>query len=125
MMQLVKYVILAIIAVLLIVVAIANSAMVTLRVLPEAMAGFLGWSWELSLPMFVVILGAVVIGLLIGFIWEYLREHKHRAAARTERREKESLRRENERLRGTRRDPNSGTTQDDVLALLEDGSVPR
>ncbi len=121
-MHLVKYIFLAVLAVLLIVVALANSALVTLRVLPEAMAGFLGWSWQLTLPMFAVILGAIVIGLLIGFVWEFLREHKHRAAARSERREKDALKRENEQLRrgdrGTRRN-------DDVLALLEDGSVPR
>lgn len=120
-MQLVKYIFLAVLAVVLIVVAMANSAAVTLRVLPEAMAGFLGWSWQVTLPMFVVILGAIIVGLLIGFVWEYLREHKHRAAARHERRERETLQRENERLRSDRR---SGKKNDDVLALLEDGSVP-
>lgn len=119
-MQYVKYVFLAVLAVLLILVALANSSLVTLRVLPETMAGFLGWSWQVTLPMFVVILGAIIVGLLIGFVWEYLREHKHRAAARQERREKEELRRENAKLRSDRHGGG-----DDVLALLEDGSVPR
>lgn len=121
-MSLVKYVFLAVLAVLLIVVALANAGTVTLRVLPEAMAGFLGWSWQVTLPMFVVILGAIVVGLLIGFVWEWLREHKHRSAARSERREKEALKRENEKLRTERR---GSQKNDDVLALLEDGSVPR
>ncbi|PZX18254.1 putative integral membrane protein [Palleronia aestuarii] len=119
-MTYVKYLILALLALLLIVVALANANMVTLRVLPEAMSGFLGWSWQLSLPMFVVVLGAVIVGLLIGFFWEFVREGKYRAAVRSERREKESLRREVTELRAQRRGK-----QDDVLALLEDGSVPR
>ena len=121
-MSLVKYVFLAVLAIVLIVVALANSGAVTLRVLPEAMAGFLGWSWQVTLPMFAVILGAIIVGLLIGFVWEWLREHKHRAAARSERREKEALKRENDQLRTERRGTSRG---DDVLALLEDGSVPR
>ncbi|MBJ3762691.1 LapA family protein [Maribius pontilimi] len=121
-MSLVKYVFLAVLAVLLIVVALANSMAVTLRVLPETMAGFLGWSWQITLPMFVVILGAVILGLLIGFLWEWLREHKHRVAARNERREREALQRENEQLKTDRR---GASRNDDILALLEDGSVPR
>ncbi|SEN48657.1 Protein of unknown function [Palleronia salina] len=122
-MRLVKYIFLAVLAVILIIVALANSALVTLRVLPEAMAGFLGLSWEITLPMFIVILGAIVVGLAIGFFWEYLREHKHRAAAREARREKDELQRENENLRSRGR--TTGRGGDDVLALLEDGSVPR
>lgn len=121
-MTLLKYLFLAVLAVVLIVVALANATAVTLRVLPEQMAGFLGWSWQVTLPMFVVILGAIIVGLLVGFVWEWLREHKHRAAARTERRQKEELKQENARLRTERR---GGGKDDDVLALLEDGSVPR
>lgn len=119
-MRYVKVFILAVIAVLLVSVALANSASVTLRLVPEAMAGFLGLTWTVTLPMFVVILGAVAIGVLIGFLWEFAREHKHRAAAREERREREALERKMSRNRDSR--PEGG---DDILALLEDGSVPR
>lgn len=121
-MRLVKLIFLAVLAVVLVVVALANSALVTLRVLPETMAGFLGWSWQITLPMFAVIVGGLIVGLLIGFTWEFLREHKHRSAARQERREKEALKRENDKLRTDRR---GNRANDDVLALLEDGSVPR
>jgi lipopolysaccharide assembly protein A len=119
-MRIVKTIILAIVAVILVSVALANAQTVTLRFVPEAMAGFLGMTWAVTLPMFVVVLAAVGVGLLIGFLLEFAREHKHRAAARHERREREALEREMTRMKTQR--PGTG---DDILALLEDGSVPR
>lgn len=120
-MRIVKFVLLAVLVIVLVTVALANAAPVTLRVLPETMSGFMGWSWSLTLPLFVVIFFAMAVGLLIGFVWEYFREHKHRAAARKARREKEELRREVTQIRSeTRRGQG-----DDVLALLDNGSVPR
>lgn len=118
-MRYVKYIVLALVAALLVAMALANSQLVTLRVLPEAMAGFMGITWTVTLPMFVVILLAVAAGLLIGFLWEYAREHKHRASARAERREREQLEREVKQIKS--RQPGRGN---DILALLEDGSVP-
>nr|WP_093417746.1 lipopolysaccharide assembly protein LapA domain-containing protein [Tranquillimonas alkanivorans] len=119
-MRYLRYAFLALLAICLITVALANRAPVTLRVLPADMAGFLGWSWELTLPLFLVIFLGILAGLLIGFVWEWFREHKHRAQARRERREKEKLAQEVTRLKT----PAPGR-QDDVLALLEDGSTPR
>ncbi|TDL81798.1 DUF1049 domain-containing protein [Palleronia sediminis] len=119
-MRIIKIILLAIVAVCLVVLALANAQLVTLRVLPEAMAGFLGLTWTVTLPMFVVLLGAVLVGLLIGFLWEYLREHKHRAAVRTERRRREDLKREVDQMKTERR--GSG---DDVLALLDDSGTGR
>ncbi|WP_375261379.1 lipopolysaccharide assembly LapA domain-containing protein [Palleronia sp.] len=128
-MRVVKFVILAIVAVILIMVALANAQAVTLRLLPEAMAGFMGLSWTVTLPMFVVILGAVVLGLMIGFIAEFAREHKHRAAARHERREREALQREVADIRRSRdtsatKSANSNAKGDEIIALVEDRSVP-
>ena len=122
-MRVVKFVLLAIVAALLIMVALANAQAVTLRLLPEAMGGFLGLTWMVTLPMFVVILGAIVIGLLIGFVVEFAREHKHRAAARHERREREALEREvgDMRRSGAATGKENGN---DIIALVEDGSTP-
>ncbi len=119
-MRILKTIILAVIAVILVAIALANAQTVTLRLLPDAMAGFLGFTWTLTLPMFVVILLAVGIGLLIGFFWEFAREHKHRAAARSERRDRESLEKEMKRMKSQRTERG-----DDIIALLEDGSVPQ
>ena len=57
---------------------------------------------------------ASAAGLLIGFVWEWLREWRHRADARGRAREVESLQREVGRLRATARGG-----KDDIMALLE------
>ncbi len=120
-MRYVKYGLLGLLAVLLVIVALANREPVTLRLLPEALEGFLGLSWQITLPLFLVVCLGIALGLLIGFVIEWARERRYRAAARRERREKERLAREVGRLRPA----GSGARGDDVLALLEDGSVPR
>ena len=53
-------------------------------------------------------------GLLIGFLWEWVREHRIRADSRAKSREVDALRREVEDLRGSRAEGS-----DDVLALLD------
>ncbi len=118
-MRYLRYAFLLIVAICLIVVAIANRGPVTLRVLPESMAGFLGWSWSVTLPLFLVVFAGLLLGLVIGFVWEWLREHKFRAEARSQRRQKESLQQEVRAVKAERRGRG-----DDVLALLEDGSAP-
>ena len=114
-MRLIRYVFLGSLAVVLIAVALANRSMVTLRVLPEEMSGLLGFGWSVSMPLFLVIFASIVAGGAIGFAWEWLREHKHRAEARHERRERERLEREMSKL-GAATNTTSG---DDVLAMLE------
>ena len=123
-MRTIRTVLLAILAIVLVTVALANRDPVTLRVLPDAMAGFAGFSWQVTLPLFVVLLFFVLVGLLVGFVWEWAREHKHRAAYRREHAEKKKLEREVSRQRTARAEA-AGRRGDDVLALLEDGSAPR
>jgi len=115
-MRYIRYLFLACLAIFLVTVALANRAPVELRLLPDDLAALAGISTIVTLPLFLVIFGGIVIGLLIGFVWEWLREHKHRAAVAAERREKEKLKREVRRLR-TREPADQG---DEVLALLED-----
>jgi len=61
-----------------------------------------------------VILLGVLIGLLIGFVWEWLRELKNRSLIRKTERENRGLQREVDRLR-----EKDGQPKDDVLALLD------
>mgnify|MGYP002267021934 CR=1 FL=1 len=61
-----------------------------------------------------IVFAGIVVGLLIGFVWEYLREHKHRRALSKTGREVNKLEREVKRLKGR-----SGDGKDDVLALIE------
>lgn len=120
-MRYIRYVFLALVAIILVIVAMANRQGVTLRLLPEGMAGFLGFTWSTTLPLFIIVFAGLALGLVVGFVWEWLREYQYRAAARAERREKERLAREVERLKSTRSD---GGQRDEVLALLDDGGQP-
>lgn len=114
-MRYIKYLFMAVIALALVLLALANRDPVTLTVLPPDLAGWIGWNYTMGLPLFLVILGGVVGGLLIGFVWEWFREHRQRAEARAQRSERDRLAREVESLRGK---ANEG--KDEVLALIED-----
>jgi uncharacterized integral membrane protein len=118
-MRFLRFAFLVILAVGLLVLALANREAVTLNVLSPELAEFAGWSPSVTVPLFVVIFGGIVAGVMIGFVWEWFREHKHRAEAATQRRERERLQREVDRLT-----PKS-EKQDDVLALLENGTAAR
>jgi lipopolysaccharide assembly protein A len=110
----IKYLFLAAIALALVLLALANRDSVTLTVLPTGLAEWVNWNFIITLPMFIVLLGGIVAGLLIGFVWEWFREHRQRAEAKAQRKERDRLAREVDALRGeARRD------QDEVLALLE------
>ena len=117
-MRYVRYVFMAVVGLSLILVALANRGMVTIKLLPEELAAYLGQPLSYDLPLFVVIFGGIILGLLIGFVWEWLREHKHRADGRLQKREKEKLERE---VKGLKRKSNEG--KDEVLALLDDSAA--
>jgi uncharacterized integral membrane protein len=119
-MRYIRYAILAAIAVVLIIVALANRGSVTLNTLPEGLAAIPGMgvlTYSIELPLFVVIFGGVLAGLLLGFVWEWIREHKHRAEAARKQSEVKKLERE---LRRTKAQRDEG--KDEVLALLDQSS---
>lgn len=113
MIRFIKYLILFVIAVVLITVAMANRGPMTLKLLPDGVDDLIGLNMDLTLPVFLVILGTFLLGILFGFIWEWLREHKHRATAKTERRERERLEQEVKKVAPPAK------TGDDVLAILD------
>lgn len=114
-MRYIRYIFLAVLGVCLLTVAVANRGDVTLILLPEEITEFLPWAPTITLPLFLVIFAGIIAGVLIGFVWEWLREHKHRAEAVRQRREKEQLEREMTRLKGPK-----DRRSDDVLALLDE-----
>ena len=113
MFRYLRYAFLAALAVVLVTLAAANRNLVELRLLSNDMAEIVGINGTVTLPLYVVIFAGIVAGLLIGFVWEWFREHRIRAEASAHRREKERLKREVARLR---KDETGG---DDVLALLD------
>lgn len=114
-MRYIRYAFWAGVGIVLIVVALANRGEVTLNLLPATLADLLGLGYSVSLPLFVVILGGVLAGLLIGFVWEWLREHRYRAEKSRAERELRQMQREIRRLKGKQAEG-----KDEVLALLDE-----
>ena len=114
-MRSIRYVFLAALGVVLATVAFANRDMVTLHLLPEEISGFLGFRWQVSLPLFIVIFLGIVAGVMIGFVWEWLREGKYRSKARRAEKAAVELSREVKTLKRKKAEPG-----DEVLALLEE-----
>lgn len=110
-MRTLKLVFLALILIAIVLLALANRDMVTLNLLPEGLSAVLPLSVEL--PLFVVSLISIVVGLVLGYLFEYVREAKHRRRASHEAREAERLNREVAQLRRSR-----GSREDEVLAIL-------
>ena len=115
MIRYLRYLFLFVLAILLLTVAIANRAPVTLRMLPDDVAVMLGFGGQIEVPLFLVIFGGIVAGVLIGFVWEWFREYKHRAAVTVKSREVGKLERELAVLR----DSKGAAPADDVLAILD------
>jgi uncharacterized integral membrane protein len=107
---------LSVLAIILVTIALANRGPVTFSLLPSELAALIGFSWAVTLPLYAVIFISIVAGILIGFVWEWLREHRFRSTAVKERRAREKLERE---VKTLKTDEAKG---DDVLALLDNAS---
>ena len=83
-----------------------------IRILPSELEGFLGGGMIFSIPIFVLFLCGVIFGLFVGFVWEWIREMKHRSAS--SRKSKELAKVENE-LSQLKRE--SGQNEDEILLL--------
>ncbi len=114
-MRYIRYACIAIFAVALILVALANRQMVSVKLLPAELDGVAAVNPGYQVPLFVVIFGGVLAGLILGFLWEYIREAKERAAAARQAREMARMRAELRRLKGERKQ-----SQDDVLTLFDE-----
>jgi putative membrane protein len=114
MIRSLRYLFLAALGLALLTVALANRAPVTLKALPEDLAAFTGFAWQIELPLFMVIFGGIIAGLLIGFVWEWFREMKHRSTASRKTREVARLERELAVMKDSQSVP-----KDDILAILD------
>ena len=107
-MRYIRYFCIAIFALALISVALANRMVVPLKVLPDEVAGWFAVTPSVELPLFLIILGS---------IWEWIREYGERAEKARLARETRRLEREVARLKGEKHQG-----KDEVLALLDEAS---
>jgi uncharacterized integral membrane protein len=117
MMRYIRYAFLGALGIILVSVSLANVESVELKLMPDPLAELLGFNLSTSLPLFLVVLGGVVAGLVIGFLWEWMREHKHRRDATVKKGEVRKLEREVKKLK---KKQNEG--KDEVLAILDEAS---
>lgn len=115
MFRYLRYLLIAALTLFLLTVALANRTVVPVQFLPEDVAALFGVHWAVEMPLFLVIFGAVMGGVVLGFTWEWLREHKHRKTASVRGREVARL----ERELAVMKDSTGVPVKDDVLALIE------
>jgi uncharacterized integral membrane protein len=112
-----RYALLAIVLVLCVTVALANRAPVTLALWPDTMTAFVGFGYSVTLPLFVIVVGAIGLGLVLGLVWEWLREHGQRKEAAQAKRE---LQRVQAAQGHTPTATARGKPRDKVLAILDE-----
>ncbi|MEL6582435.1 MAG: lipopolysaccharide assembly protein LapA domain-containing protein [Pseudomonadota bacterium] len=112
MLRLIRLGLVIVLALILVVIAIANRDTVVVQLLPSDLSGIFALNFEVPLFVLMVILGGG--GFALGFSWEYLREWSIRAEARRAKKAAQSLEREIKSMKAEQ-----GVEEDDVLALLK------
>ena len=113
-MRAIRLIFFVVLAIVLILVATANRAPITVGMMPQGIADFTGRDWTLTMPGFLALFLAMVFGVMIGLIWEWLREAHIRSEASRRTAEVARLEREVGALRDQHKAP-----RDEVLAILD------
>lgn len=114
-MRYIRWGFMAVLGMALVAVAFGNRDFVALRLLPAEIEPLVGFSWSIELPLFIVVFLSIIAGLVIGFIWEWIREAGLRGEAARNKSEVGALKREVHKLKTEPSEP-----KDEILALLED-----
>ena len=104
----------AVLAIALLTVALANRQIVEVGLFPGHFGAYLGGTWSARMPLFLVILLSLLIGMLLGLVWEWLREAQLRQESARRAAELSRLEREVGSLRIVHAAP-----RDEVLAILD------
>lgn len=116
-MKVLRYVLLALVMVLCLTIAMANRDPVTLALWPDTLTAFLGFGYSLTAPLFLIVGGAVGAGLVLGLVWEWLRERGMRAEGARARRELDKVRAGQAPAQAA---APGAAPRDTVLAILDD-----
>lgn len=106
----------AALAILLTTIALANRDFVSVKLFPDTIGNLIGVNFGFGLPLFILLGLAIGLGLMLGFIWEWLREHSYRADAARLRRRVDALESDLSKLEKA---APAVAQKDDVLAVLE------
>lgn len=90
MIRFLKALVLLPVAIVVVLLAVANRESVTLSFDPFSLEP----AFSLVLPLYAIVFGAVALGIVVGGIGSWLSQGKTRASARHHRREREKLERE-------------------------------
>lgn len=111
-MKTIRYAMYAILGIFLLLMALNNQQATQFVVLPDYIPGFPAIVF--NVPLFIVILGALLIGIVIGYVLEYIRETRIRLnASRTQK----ALKKTTAELDALKNQ--TGIHDDEVLALLK------
>lgn len=115
-MKYIKFLILNLVAIMLIIFAISNNQIIEVRILPDNFGGVLGLKSIYSLPFFVIIYPTLVIGLLLGFFFEFFRERKYRVNLRKANKDIKFLQSEKKKLKLK---SNNSDIDSEILNLID------
>lgn len=119
-MRIIRMLFVALMALALIVLALANRGMVTVRAFPDNLDGWLGGAWSVTVPLFLLIFVAILLGVVLGLVWEWLREAQLRTESARRARDIAELEREVGTLRSRNVQP-----RDEVLAILDNAAAAK
>lgn len=113
-MRYVRMLLVALLAIILVGVALANRQLVTVSLFPGRLDRYMGGEWQVQMPLFLVIILALLAGMILGLIWEWMRETAVRQESARRAHDLQVLEREVRGLRVTHHAP-----RDEVLAILD------
>ncbi len=111
-MKYIRYALYAFVSIFFILLAFNNNDPVDFVLVPDFIPGINEIS--VTVPLFIVTLGALLVGLVLGYIFEYVREARIRRKASRAQKELKKTTAELESLK-----KEAGKHDDDVLAILE------
>lgn len=112
-MRFLTYLLLAVAAVVVVTLSVANRGAVGVSLWPDVTAYGLPTAPRANIPLFLVALGSGAIGFVLGAAREYLREARQRRVAAEARREVGKLKREVESLKSKQQ----MDEDDEIIAL--------
>lgn len=80
-MRTIRLLITVLLALVLIMVALANRGPVTVSLVPQELAAYLGGSYSVAMPLFLLLFLTLAAGMVLGLIGEWLRESPYRSQA--------------------------------------------